>query len=520
TQELTKINYDKDITHNISVIKSSLDELIVHFEINTYNLEKVQTSEGLAFIVNAPNGGRIYEKGAPDLPLLSTSLIIDDNGMYSAEIVQGDYIELEDINIAPSKGSLLRSVNPNDVPYTYGEAYQKDEFYPETNGKLSKPFILRDFRGINLQVFPYTYNPISKVLRIYTSLEVKLTKTNKTNDINSISRTKSLDLINGSFNEIYESVFLNYQTNPVKYTPLEEPSPGNILIISHPEYTESMTDYITWKIEKGFEVEIIDVTEIGNTATAISAYVDNYFNDNGLSYLLLVGDAQHIPPMIVNSNDSDNAYAYVLGDDGYADFFVGRFSGESLNDIETQVARTVYYEKDMDETNSWLENALSSASNEGGGSTGHDGGESDEVHMSYINDDLETYGYSVTNVNQDGGNNTMLSNAVNEGIGIANYIGHGSDQSWVNTNFTNSNVNALTNHNKLLFAFSVACVNGNFSGQTCFAEAWLRATNNGEPTGAVGFLASTINQAWNEPMTGQDEMVDILIESYNHNIKR
>lgn len=520
TQELTKINYDKDITHNISVIKSSLDELIVHFEINTYNLEKVQTPEGLAFIVNAPNGGRIYEKGAPDLPLLSTSLIIDDNGMYSAEIVQGDYIELEDINIAPSKGSLLRSVNPNDVPYTYGEAYQKDEFYPETNGKLSKPFILRDFRGINLQVFPYTYNPISKVLRIYTSLEVKLTKTNKTNDINSISRTKSLDLINGSFSEIYESVFLNYQTNPVKYTPLEEPSPGNILIISHPEYTESMTDYITWKIEKGFEVEIIDVTEIGNTATAISTYVDNYFNDNGLSYLLLVGDAQHIPPMIVNSNDSDNAYAYVLGDDGYADFFVGRFSGESLTDIETQVARTIYYEKDMDETNSWLENALSSASNEGGGSTGHDGGESDEVHMSYINDDLETYGYSVTNVNQDGGNNTMLSNAVNEGIGIANYIGHGSDQSWVNTNFTNSNVNALTNHNKLLFAFSVACVNGNFSGQTCFAEAWLRATNNEQPTGAVGFLASTINQAWNEPMTGQDEMVDILIESYNHNIKR
>ena len=42
----------------------------------------------------------------------------------------------------------------------------------------------------------------------------------------------------------------------------------------------------------------------------------------------------------------------------------------------------------------------------------------------------------------------------------------------------------------------------------------------GQPTGAVAFLGATINQSWNSPMEGQDEMVKILAEAYPTNIKR
>jgi hypothetical protein len=45
---------------------------------------------------------------------------------------------------------------------------------------------------------------------------------------------------------------------------------------------------------------------------------------------------------------------------------------------------------------------------------------------------------------------------------------------------------------------------------TCFAEAWLRATQGGVPTGAVAMYASTVNQQWATPMRAQDEMVDLL----------
>jgi hypothetical protein len=72
----------------------------------------------------------------------------------------------------------------------------------------------------------------------------------------------------------------------------------------------------------------------------------------------------------------------------------------------------------------------------------------------------------------------------------------------------------------LPFIWSVACNNGEFDNyDTCFAEAWLRATHNDEPAGAVAVFASSIGQYWDPPMDAQDEMVDILVESYPNNIK-
>lgn len=72
----------------------------------------------------------------------------------------------------------------------------------------------------------------------------------------------------------------------------------------------------------------------------------------------------------------------------------------------------------------------------------------------------------------------------------------------------------------LPFIVSVACNNGEFdSYSACFAEAWLRATHNGEPTGAIGCFASSIGQSWAPPMAAQDEIVDLVIESYANNKK-
>ncbi|MEA3445224.1 MAG: C25 family peptidase C-terminal domain-containing protein, partial [Bacteroidota bacterium] len=104
--------------------------------------------------------------------------------------------------------------------------------------------------------------------------------------------------------------------------------------------------------------------------------------------------------------------------------------------------------------------------------------------------------------------------------GLILYTGHGSTTSFATSGFSSTNVNLLTNTGMLPFIWSVACVNGNFTGSTCFGEAWLRAEHLDEPAGAIATLMSTINQSWNPPMCGQDEMVDVLVESYPSNIRR
>ncbi|MBN2776451.1 MAG: T9SS type A sorting domain-containing protein [Bacteroidales bacterium] len=512
----TKINPNKSIDPQIEVVQSTENELIVKMDLNAYRLLEVETPRGAAFVVKSPECPNSYYKGAPDLPFITSSIVIPDQGGFKYEVISAQFETIENIEIAPSKGSILRTIDPETVPYEYGRAYQMNEFLPFDNAQMGEPFILRALRGSNITFYPFKYNAVSKELQVYTEIIVKI-KFDQSNSTNEITNQKSVKV--EEFINIYDRAFLNYR-NTAKYIPIEEGAPGKMLIVCADEYASAMASFITWKHEKGIETDLVLLSEIGTTANQVKAYIQNYYDTEELAYVLLIGDADDVPTMTVSSNDSDNGYVYLAGGDGYADALIGRFSASSIADVQTQAQRMIDYERDMSTADTWLENAFGSASNEGGGTMGHDGGESDEVHINNIRTDLQTYGYTVTIVNQDGGSNAQISTAFNNGIGIANYIGHGDVTLWANTSFSNTQVNALTNTKKLPFIWSVACVNGDFNGNTCFAEAWLRATNAGSPAGAVGFLGSTINQAWNEPMTGQDEMVDILIETYSSNIKR
>ena len=184
------------------------------------------------------------------------------------------------------------------------------------------------------------------------------------------------------------------------------------------------------------------------------------------------------------------------------------------------VSRTISYERypDVDD-GSWYIEGAGFASNEGPG----DDGEYDNEHMDIIRQKLLNYNYGdIEQVYDPSGTIAEGEAAINDGLSIINYTGHGSNGSWGNgCPMNNTNVNSLTNTGMWPWIWSVACVNGEFHIGTCFAETWLRATDsNGQPTGAIATLMASVNQAWNPPMDGQDEMVDIFVESYENNIKR
>lgn len=487
----------------------------IYFSLGDYLQQVVPTPKGEAVKINVKNGSKILTKGAPDLPKFSSSLIIPDEYDIQINVVESKFIEISDILIAPSKGIITRDKNPESVPFVFGEIYESDEFFPKQIVDKERPYILRDYRGQTINIYPFQYNPVSKVLRVYTELIVKISEdSDQKATINVLDKNKDTNEIR-EFAEIYKSHFLNYSFG-TKYTPLVE---GEMLIISPTEYLSKLDTFINWKNQRGLKTEIVEYSTIGSTAEQIKTYVIDYYNNHNLVYLLLIGDAEDIPSLY-KSGDSDAAYGHILGDDSYTEIFVGRFSAENETQLETQVNRSIYYERDIETSATWLSKAIGISSDEGGGGQGDDG-EADREHMDNIRTDLLNYGYDpVEQIYDPGASATTVSNKLNEGIGLINYVGHGSDYSWGTTGFSVNDVNNLTNENMLPFIFDVACVNGNFHGQTCFAESWLRATNNGNFTGAVAIIASTINQSWESPMDAQDEMNDILIESYENNIKR
>ncbi len=443
--------------------------------------------------------------GYPALPDVRRAVIIPDDRKVALTLLEVDSVDLPGMPIAPSKGNLLRSVDPATVPYEFGEIYQNGEIWPMSPVDLDAPHILRDYRGVMVDANVFQYLPQTQTLRVHTRMLLEVSPAG-VGDINILDRAEALSKLDPQFANLYESHFINFGASD-RYTPVLED--GGLLIVAHDAFLSNMQPLLDWKLQKGIPTKLVGTSETGTTATQIKAYIQNEYDTGDLGYVLLVGDAPHIP---LPSGGSDPMYSLLAGSDSYPDIFVGRFSAENATHVDTQVDRSIHYERDIAADDDWLSQGMGIASAEGSGIG--DDGEADWEHMDVIRDKLLAYNYTLVDQIYDtnGGSAAQVTAGCNDGRSIINYCGHGWLQGWSTTGFDNGNVNVLTNDNMLPFINSVACNTGEFQSGTCFGEAWMWATNAGEPTGAIGFYGSIISMSWAPPMSSQDETIDLLVD--------
>ena len=529
-QQWVAIKSDAPSTIQTTLVASSENQITVNMQVPGFYTFEVTTPRGEANIISVPRTVSTAAAGEPNLPMIAVPAIVGDRQHYSIRVVDAQYADFP-IEVAPSKGDFPRTINPDDVPYTYGEAYSTDAFFPAQNVGLYDPYILRDFRGQNMVVYPFAYNPMSHTLRVYYNMTVEMYSDGISNE-NVIDRRSNEVKMDPEVQAMYDNHFINYHESLSRYTPMVET--GHLLIICHDAFMNAMQPFVNWKKQIGRPTTMVGTSTAGATTSALQTYIQNQYNANpNLSHVLLVGDVGQIPGISFTagsgwsgySGKSDNMYGQVVGNDLYNDIIVGRFSAENETHVTTQVNKVIHYERDSNATDTWLSTGSGVATT--AGNNGHFN-EDDWQHIDNIRNDLLAYNYSeiFRDYQNAGGSNSSaatLSQHINDGVSIINYCNHGSETSWGVFNYSNTNVNALTNDNKFPFVWSVACLNGKYDhSQPCFGETWLRATNNsnGTPTGAIGGMFSYISQPWVPPMYGQDEMVDVLTEQHNTNIKR
>ena len=523
---------DTPESYRIQLVSSTEQSIQVNIQVPGFYTATVTTPRGEAKIITMPKAVSTAHAGEPDMPMTGIPVLIGDKARMSIHIVDAQYRDFEGIEVAPSKGDFPRTINPEDVPYTYGECYNRDAFFPANNIGLYEPYIIRDFRGQNMVVYPFAYNPATKTLRVYYNMTVEMYKVDDHGNNTIESRRSNVVKMDPDFKSVYQRHFINYETAMNRYTPLDEE--GDLLIICYDSFISSMTDFVNWKKTRGVNTTIVGTSTAGSTYSAIKTYIQNQYNaNNNLTHVLLVGDVGQIPGYTYTGGGSsyagkgDNAYGQIVGSDIYNDVFIGRFSASTAARVATQCSRVITYERDLTTSDTWLKVGEGISRKEGG--SGHNS-EDDYQHMNNIRTDLLNYGYTpvyqrYANLSGYDGSSATISSDINSGVGIINYTNHGQETAWgANSSgyiyYSVSHVNALTNENKLPFIWSVACLVGKYDHSSdCFAEAWMNATNNSNPTGAIGTLMSYISQPWIPPMWAQDECVDILVDSYSSNIK-
>ena len=498
------------------LISSSENRIVVSVELNGYSTIRVQTPKGEQVVVTIPETATTLEAGSPELPMFPIPVMIGDLAEMTVNVIDAQYTDVENIDVAPSKGNISRQIDPATVPYTYGAMYNENAFYPAAQATLEAPYILRDFRGQNIMVHPIAYNPQSHTLRVYNSLTIEMVKVSDNGENQKAARKSNAIKVTPEQKAAYQRRFINFDAQAKVYPFVTDN--GELLVICADPYMAGMEEFVTWKNISGRPTTLVSVTQAGgNNDTQIKNYINSYYTDpnHNLAYVLFVGDYADLTPHSLGQERSDNWFGQLEGTDHYPEVFIGRFSVQTDAQVATHVNKVLNYERDVESTITWGDKGLGIGYI--GAGSGHFG-EDDYQHIDLIRDTLLHYTYTtVTELHGGGGgaSTTSISNTINQGVGIINYCNHGSETSWGVANYSTSNVHALTNDNMLPIVWSVACLNGKFNyGTECFAEAWMRATNNatGAPTGAIGGMFSWMSQPWIPPMYGQDEMVDILTE--------
>ncbi|MEI6632493.1 MAG: C25 family cysteine peptidase [Chlamydiota bacterium] len=486
------------------VTRNAADGIEIRYTIGAFSSRTVTIDGAEHRLVALPGESAILARGAPSLPRVCRSVVIPDDAEMSVRVVSAEYHDLTGVLLAPSKGNIYRTTDPSRVPYTIGDAYRVDAWYPAELASLREPYVLRDRRGVVVELHPLRYNPVTETLRVYTAVTLEVAPAGA-GRINVLDRRTAPRKPSAAFERIYGRHFLNGEGARMYDPPDEE---GGMLIICHDAWLANIQPLVDHKNARGIPTTAVGVAAIGNDADSIKDYIRGVYDGGTLSFVLLVGDAAQIAAPEASGGASDPSYAKLAGGDDYPDILVGRFSAESGDDVDTQVRRTIDYETVPSPSQAWFSRGTGIGSEYGTG----DDGEYDWEHIDNIRADLLNHGYTpVDQIYGAGATDSQVSVALNAGRGIVNYCGHGSMTSWGTTGFSNSDVNALTNNNELPFIFSVACVNGAFTSGTCFAEAWLRARHDGEPTGAIAAYMSSINQSWEPPMIAQDESNDLLV---------
>ena len=461
-----------------------------------------RTQQGIDYQqVSLPYGGTCSEVGKPALPLITELVAIPDQGEVTVKVLAIETTTITDVQIYPFLEPPLRNGQQSDAEFVLDkEVYQGRKLYPTEWVRCGNPVIWRDVRLAPVVIQPCRWNPETKELLVATRLRIEV-QTSGTGGESVKERRPFVSgedtrhhgvAISGRYAKMYQDRVINWNSNSEG---MDLASEGQLLVITHPDFYNSILPFANWKHRKGFLTTVVSLDQISThpTPSDIKDFIRNAYTtwDTPPEYVILVGDYNFVPMWNgLEDSKTDHPYSLLEGNDYLPDVVMARFSVETAQECDVLVTKLVNYEHNpyLIE-NGWYDAGTVIASDEG----------VDPENGLKVRQMLLDAEFSIVDLFQQPVSNqaSNVVEALNDGRSWVFYIGHGNSTSWASTNpyFTNIHISSLTNDGKLPAIISIACENANldYAGGDCFAETWMTTASN---RGASNIMAFTENVAF------------------------
>ena len=502
---ISLFGFTQNKNSNIVSVLQTENSIVVTFNLPKYNIKDTSLfiTYGISEIFNTieiENFGIIEDIGYPQLPQLTIALSLPEEVTNVNVVASNMKIYTEAINrkILPMQEDLKMSSN-FQINNNY---YSSDGNQYNFSYQLSEPYIVFDQNGIDFSIFPFIYNPQLNRIEVLTQGEFTI----------SFSNVTSTQKKNDYTSSIRETYLSNFFENYSKLSKNGNDFDGRYLIITAPEYQNTITYFANYKRNIGYVVNVVSTNTTGITNSSIKNYIQTQYNNANTrpDFVLLVGDHNHIPASGGNvSYDIDDPitdleYARLAGDDYFADVFLGRFSISNISELQNIINKTIYMEMNLSrfdkkakfiagaESNTFMQNQF------------------EKGHNNVINDVFNPQGYNCQKLYQPILTNVI--NALNDNPLFYLYSGHGSQTSWSGGTFSlNSSDLILTTNIVFPFVFAFACHTGNFAySSTCIGEHWIRQPNKG----AVAYFGSSVSTYTNSDVAIETRIFgDVFIDN-------
>ena len=305
------------------------------------------------------------------------------------------------------------------------------------------------------------------------------------------------DSVSPAFIDAYKALADNFDYSYLRDLPLSRPK---ILIISHSQLANYQNAYVSWKKSLGFDVYIVNKSDIGSSIQQIKTYIENHYHTYKCDYLFLWGDVTgtfaiptnyYLSPEYAENDADDNYYAMLEGDDYFPELLVGRFSFADASEFITMINKTITYEKTpyMTDTN-WMKRSLMVAGNYAEGGLRP----STPISMSrWLRNKMLSYGYAQVDTvyfPPSFPGTTAIQQSINQGVQFISYRGWGDANGWHYPQFHIPDLNNTFNGPKMPIVYSIVCNTGDFANTVNpnFGEKWMRMGTMSNPGGCVAFV--------------------------------
>ena len=464
------------------------------FSFSSIDANEVSTEKGMFSTLTMNGTYPSGNVGEPMLPAVNKLIAVPFGAKIEALEVKSyttTTYSLADFGInkvTPMQPMIRKDQKPEDVPFAYNEkAYA-------AKGFAERPIALAEIKGTmrGIQIGALTINPVqydaaTNSIRVYNDIEVEVrySQYDKSASYNEFARTFS-----PYFANIYSQMF-NWRDDVYDEHPDLWQSPVKMLIIADRMFEECLQPWYTWKTTKGFYLSINYTDEIGTSAAAIRAFIQEEYGKDAPTFLMIMGDKNQVAASATGSETScvtDLLYSSVDGDE-FPDMYHRRFPAETVAQMQSMINKALEYEQYTMPDPSYLNNVLLIAGEDSG--WGVTVGRPTIWYATnyYYN---EEHGYANVYEYSHGQYSGCYSH-LNTGVGFANYTAHGSNTSWAGPQFTVSDVNNLTNEHKYFLAMGNCCQAADWGiNGACFGEAMVRAENKA----AYAYIGSCPSTYW------------------------